>query len=350
MYILNYFPYYQLEIRAFRYIHQLTGLNISRNQYIMSHTVLHYLDNLERIELYSVVFSHFPSFLPFRNTLTHLWVSYYTELSNDQILGSGLVSGLSKLESLQIHPTNKAKLADNAFSGLTALTIIYLINVYNYETSLSPLVRLKHLSIDNGDISDITFLKRTPSLYGLASITFYNNKIKSFGDDTFRNYTQLKGLSLSSNPISVINRSNFTYLSNLRWLDLYSNQITHVPEDTFRDMMNLYYIYLSYNSITTLSSRTFEYLPHISNIYINSNPLHCDCSLQWMYNVRQEYGIYFSNPTCATPPEHRGERVQSSSLYTDCTTDQSYQCYNRTVTCPVGSFCQSTADSYSCVN
>ena len=102
LHIYNYFPDYQLEIRAFRYIHQLTKLLIYYKQYIMSHTVLHYLDNLESIYLKSVVFSHFPSFLPFRNTLTYLRVSDYTVLSNDQILGNGLVSGLSKLESSRI--------------------------------------------------------------------------------------------------------------------------------------------------------------------------------------------------------------------------------------------------------
>ena len=346
----NYFPKPTVEIRAFRYIHQVTGLYIHNNQYIMSHTVLHYLDNLESIDLFSAVFSHFPSFLPLRNTLTYLRIYNYTELSNNQILRSGLVSGLSKLEWLILYTRNIAKLADNTFTGLTALTYAYLSNLYNYETSLSPLVGLKELFIYSGELSDITFLKRTPSLYGLTRIYFGYNQIILSGDDTFQNYTQLKVLILYNNAISVINRYNFTYLSSLEMLSLRSNQITHVPEDTFRDMFNLTHIDLGSNSITTLLSRAFEYLPNIGYIYIDGNPIHCDCSLQWMYKVMQEYGIYFYNPICATPLEHRGEYAYSSSLYTSCSTDLSYQCYNRAVTCPVGSYCHSTTDSYNCID
>ena len=257
---------------------------------------------------------------------------------------------MSKLERLQIYPRNTAKLADNTFSGLTALTYVYLRNLYNYETSLSPLVGLKVLYILSGELSDITFLKRTPSLYGLTRIHLNNDKIILSGDDTFQNYTQLNSLNLYTNAISVINRSNLTYLSSLESLSLYSNQITHLPEDTFRDMFKLTHIILGSNSITTLSSRAFEYLPNIRNIYMSSNPLHCDCSLQWMYKVRQEYIINFYNPICATPLEHREEYAYSSSPYTNCSTDLSYQCYNRAVTCPVGSYCHSTTDSYNCID
>ena len=346
----NYFPEYTVEIRAFRYIHQVTELYIYFNQYIMSHTVLHYLDNLESIDLWRAVFPHFPSFLPSRNTLTYLSIYDYTELSHNQILRSGLVSGLSKLEWLQIYSRNTVKLADNTFSGLTALTYVNLRNLYNYETSLSPLVGLKALFIHSGELSDVTFLKRTPSLYGLTRIYLWYNKIILSGDDTFQNYTQLKVLNLYNNAISVINRSNFAYLSSLERLSLYSNQITRVPEDTFRDMLKLTYIVLGSNAITTLSSRTFEYLPNIRNIYMRYNLLHCDCSLQWMYEVRQEYGINVDDPTCATPLEHRGEYAYSSSPYTNCSTDLSYQCYNRVVTCPVGSYCHSTTNSYNCID
>ena len=72
LYIDNRFTEYTLEIRAFRFIHQVTELLTYNNQYIMSHTVLHYLDNLESISLYRAVFPRFPSFLPSRNTLTYL--------------------------------------------------------------------------------------------------------------------------------------------------------------------------------------------------------------------------------------------------------------------------------------
>ena len=142
-------------------------------------------------------------------------------------------------------------------------------------------------------------------------------------------------------------RNKLFILHGLIYLN--QNQITHVPEDTFRDTPMLSYISLFTNNIMKLSSRTFEHLYNIRKIHIYQNPLHCDCSLKWMNNVSQEYGIQFQDPLCATPSQHEGISALDSSLYTNCSEEQSYQCFNRTISCPVGSYCQDTRDSYKCV-
>ena len=142
---------------------------------------------------------------------------------------------------------------------------------------------------------------------------------------------------------------NRFYSKNLKTLYLYNNQITHAPEDTFRDTPLLTYIILTNNDITKLSSRTFEHLHKIKYFYINNNPLQCDCGLKWLYNVSQEYGMQVSAPRCATPSQHKGISALDSSLYTICSEEQSYQCFNRTISCPVDSYCQDTRDSYKCV-
>ena len=338
---------YILELRAFRSIDQVTKLKIYYNNLIMSHQVLYNLRNLRYIYCYKVAFSHFPSFTD-NSQLIYLYLYHYTILSNDTKIRSSLVSGLSNLKYLKIHPRNRGKLANNALTGLTALTRISLsyIMLSDYVNTLSPLVRLKHLYFHDLILSDITFLKQTPGLYGLTYISFWNNNIKSFPADTFKNYTQLETLNMGDNSISLINRF---HSKNLRSLYLYNNQITHVPEDTFRDTPLLTIIRLNNNDITRLSSRTFGHLDQIKYINIHNNPLLCDCGLRWLYNVSQEYGIQFQDPLCATPPQHEGISALNSSLYTNCSEELSYQCFNRTISCPAGSYCQDTRDSYKCV-
>ena len=337
---------YGLELRAFRNIHQVIGLVIRYNNLIISDQVLHNLRNLRSMTCYGVAFSHFPSFTD-NSKLTHLNIDYYTIMPNDPKIRSGL-SGLSNLEYLVLYPRNGGKLTNNALSGLTALTRLYLRNIVlsDYVNTLSPLVRLKHLYFQDSMLSDITFLKQTPWLYGLTYITFRNNKIKSFPADTFNNYTQLETLNMGYNSISIINRF---YSENLKDLYLDYNQITHVPEDVFRDTPLLSYIRLNNNDITRLSSRTFEHLDQIKYINIHNNPLQCNCGLRWLYNVSQKYGIQFQDPLCATPPQHEGKSALNSSLYTNCSGEQSYQCFDRTISCPVDSYCQDTRDSYKCV-
>ncbi|KAI6653435.1 hypothetical protein LOD99_3654 [Oopsacas minuta] len=65
--------------------------------------------------------------------------------------------------------------------------------------------------------------------------------------------------------------------------------------------------------------------------------------------VSQKYDICFGNPSCNTPQEHRGKSVLLPSLYTNCTRELSYQCFNKSVKCPRGSYCQDTLHSYECV-
>ena len=345
--VYNQLSDYGLELRAFRNIHQVTKLHIRHNNLITSDQVLHNLRNLRYMYCYKVAFSHFPPFTD-NSKLTYLNIDYYTILSNDPKIRSGLISGLSNLEYLRIHPRNGGKLANNALTGLTALTTIYLRNIVlsDYVNTLSPLVSLKHLYFQDSTLSDITFLKQTPGLYGLTYISFTNNNIKSFPADTFKNYTQLETLEMEDNSISKINRF---HCKNLKFLSLNNNQITHVPEDTFRDTPLLSYIKLDNNHITRLFSRTFEHLDQIKKIYISNNPLQCDCGLRWLYNVSQEYDIQFNHPRCATPPQHEDVSALNLSLYTNCVEELSYQCFNITISCPVGSYCQDTRDSYKCV-
>ena len=345
--VYNQLSDYGLELRAFRSINQVTGLEIRDNNLIMSHYILHNLANLRYMSCENVSFPHFPPF-SVNSELTHLDVWAYTILSNNPRIRSGYISGLSNLEVLIINPLNRGKLANNALIGLTALTQIYLENVdiSDYVNTLSPLVRLESLTLYNCGVSDISLFKETPGLYGLAYISFYSNNFKSFPADTFKNYTQLEELDIGNNSISVISRF---YSKNLKTLYLDYNQITHIPENTFRDTPLLTTISLAGNNITKLSSRMFEHLYHISYIWSYENPLHCDCSLKWMYKVSQEYGIWFFDPLCATPPQHEGKSALDSSLYTNCSEELSYQCFNRTISCPVDSYCQDTRDSYKCV-
>ena len=345
--VYNYLSDYGLELRAFRNIDQVTGLVIRYNKLIMSHYILHNLPNLRSMHCENVAFPHFPPF-SVNSELTYLVVWAYTILSNDPRIRIGHISGLSNLKYLLLYPLNRGKLANNAFTGLTSLTKMYLKNtvISDYVNTLSPLVRLKRLTVQDCGVSDISFLKQTPWLYGLTYISFYSNNIKSFPADTFKNYTQLEILDIGYNSISVINRF---YSKKLKTLYLHYNRITRVPEDTFRDTPLLSRISLQGNNIAKLSRRTFEHLYHIREIWSNYNPLHCDCSLKWMYNVSQEYDIQISDPQCATPPKHEGKSALNSSLYTNCSEEQSYQCFDRTISCPVGSYCQDTRDSYKCV-
>ena len=343
---------YKLEVNAFRLFPQLTRLDIKFRKCIVLYSTFYLLTNLKHLNLYDVAFHQFPAISLVNPHLTYIWIHYYRVLSGTRELRSHHVSGLSKLKHLSLYPKDRTTVTQRTFSGLTALTSLY-INLMRLEPNpvsiLSPLRRLKELGISQSELTSIEFLKQTPSLYQLTGLNFWGNIISSFSDELFTDYTELKYLWLHLNRISVINRSNFTQLGSLNVLSLHSNQITTIPPDTFKDMPLLTRVYLYHNPLTTLSSRVFEHLTGIRYIYLSNNRFHCDCALQWMSVVSQEYGIYLYSPRCYTPTEYRGRVATDPALYTNCTRDLSYDCFNRSVKCPRGSFCEDTIDSHLCV-
>ena len=225
--ILNGLSDYELELRAFRNIDQVTALYIWYNKLIMSHYILHNLPNLRYMRCENLVFPHFPPF-SVNSELTYLHVSYYTILSNNPRIRIGHISGLSNLEYLLLYPLNRGKLANNAFTGLTSLTKMDLRNtvITDYVNTLSPLVRLKRLILYDCGVSDISFLKQTPWLYGLTEISFNYNNIRSFPADIFKNYTRLEILDFGENSISVIDRF---YSKNLKIRPCKLNNLFLIP-------------------------------------------------------------------------------------------------------------------------
>ena len=343
---------YKLEVNAFRVFPQLTRLEMWYNKIIVSSAIFYTVPNLKHLNLYDVAFHHFPAISLVNPHLTYIRIYYYRVLSGTRELRSHHVNGLSKLKYLTLYPIDRTTVTHRTFSGLTALTSLYIVAMRlepNPVSILSPLRRLKELIISQSELTSIEFLKQTPSLYQLTGLNFGFNKIRAFSEEVFTDYTEMKNLWLHSNRISVINRSNFTHLGSLNVLILNINQITSIPPDTFKDMPLLTHMYLEHNPITTLSSRVFEHLTGIRYIYLRNNRFHCDCTLQWMSVVSQEYGIYFYSPICQTPTEYRGRVPTDPVLYTNCTRDLSYDCFNRSVECPKGSFCEDTIDSHLCV-
>ena len=150
---------------------------------------------------------------------------------------------------------------------------------------------------------------------------------------------------MNYNKIFRLENGCFKGLGRVRYLFLYSNQLRELSTTAFKGLDSLEGLDLRYNSISRLSSRTFEYLNRLSSVYLYSLPLHCGCSLQWMSKV----SITLYNSRCATPPQHSGKEATDASIYVDCTQELSYQCFNRSVRCPTGSYCQDTLDSYTCV-
>ena len=347
--IFNAVRYANLKVGAFRLHPKITELTIYHRQTYIRPDLLHLLPHLKYLNLYNVKFRYFPYFQYSSPALTYLRINSPSFFPGfDNILRKGHLSDLPKLKDLYLNFKQFFITTDDTFSGLTALKSLYIVRVHCHNTvvTFSPLVSLTKLRFERSGLTDISFLKRTTILYRLTSLSLGNNLITSLQCEIFSNYTNLQWLNLNSNKISRLENGCFSRLNALHFLHLSNNQLREINIATFTKSKSLHLITLSGNVIPHLSSRMFEYLsPSFKYLHLLDVPLHCDCGLKWMSIVN--LNIYYSR--CSTPSQHSGKAATDPSIYVNCTQELSYQCFNRTNSCPTGSHCQDTLDSYTCV-
>lgn len=209
------------------------------------------------------------------------------------------------------------------------------------ESSASNLKRLKRLEIADNVISDI----HHSALDGLVSLQYLNlnqNNLSAIPTVALSKLSNLTHLSLSENIFEAIPPVSFQSLFHLRHLHLSGlEKVTKIDARAFVDNINLERIWMNNNlKVSTIPIKTFHGNPKLTHISIKNNalsslhashfpleqlqslklsgnPLHCNCSLLWLWKLRQEHStsatfnvseissvhIDFSEILCATP-EH----------------------------------------------
>ena len=58
--------------------------------------------------------------------------------------------------------------------------------------------------------------------------------------------------------------------------------------------------------------------------------------------------IYSTYGVCSEPNNFFQKSITNPQLYTNCSQTESYQCFNKSITCPSNQVCHNTEDSYFC--
>ena len=166
----------------------------------------------------------------------------------------------------------------------------------------------------------------------------------NFSSDHFLsiNFPNLEVVAFAYNNIETIGNflAGLKSLSSFYWLH---GSLVNIYETAFEGLTSLSYINLEDNSISYLPNKTFQGLPSLSRINLLNNPLNCStCGLQWMSIVDSKFSIEIDG-NCFDS----NEPVDSVSTHSHCNSTESYQCFNKSVSCE--QTCLNTPTSYICV-
>ncbi|XP_061583524.1 leucine-rich repeat neuronal protein 1-like [Cololabis saira] len=294
-------------------------------------------------------------------TTLHLEENQITELP-DHCLGN-----LSSLQELYINHNQIRSIFPRAFSGLRNLLRLHLnsnkLHVIDsrwfeetpnleilmvgenpviglLDMNFKPLGSLRSLVLAGMDLTDVP-ANAFVGLDNLESISFYDNKLVRIPQLALQKVPNLKFLDLNKNPVHKIQEGDFRNMLRLKELGINNMMelvsidryaLDNLPELTkleatnnpklsyihrlaFRDMPSLESLMLNSNALTAIYQHTVEVLPNLREISIHSNPLRCNCVIQWMSLNRTT--VRFMEPLsmlCNSPPELRGRRVRELKL------------------------------------
>lgn len=294
-------------------------------------------------------------------TTLHLEENQISQLP-DHCLGN-----LSNLQELYINHNQISSISARAFAGLHSLLRLHLnsnkLHVIDsrwfeetpnleilmigenpviglLDMNFKPLKSLRSLVLAGMDLTDVP-ADAFVGLDTLESISFYDNKLVRIPQLALQKVPNLKFLDLNKNPVHKIQEGDFRNMLRLKELginnmmelvsiDRYAMdnlpeltkleatnnpKLSYVHRLAFRDMPSLESLMLNNNALTALYQHTVEVLPNLREISVHSNPLRCDCVIQWMSSNRTT--VRFMEPVamlCSSPPELRGQRVRELKL------------------------------------
>ncbi|XP_067006703.2 toll-like receptor Tollo [Anabrus simplex] len=202
------------------------------------------------------------------------------DLSNNSIdsLPPAGLSGLARLQQLNLQGNGINFLADRALEGLTSLTILRLAD--NKLISLPP-----ELFADTRDVKEVYLQNNSinvlaPGLFNdltqLLVLDISSNELTTewVNTATFTGLVRLVVLNLSHNRIAKLEASVFRDLYSLQILHLEENIIETIPENTFASLYNLHTLILSGNKLATIDSYTFNGLYVLSLLSLDNNNIH----------------------------------------------------------------------------
>lgn len=298
----------------------LTTLYLSGNPLTdISLRLLSSLVTLEELKLSQCNLTHLhPEFL---HDLIHLKLLDLSGNHFQEIDWTTILSGLPRLENLNLQRSGLRGLPDNVFGNNTWMRYLDLsdndlsetdigttlgdnlknlnhLNLGNCnlrsldENSFSNAEKLKTLHLCNNNLLPRELLTALIPLKELTTLSLRNCSLTRLPKNIFENLTDLRDLDISWNPLSNVFEELLQPLQQLEYLNMGYSNLKKLAKNTFSQTTNLKKLVLSGNKLGDLETGLLKELTKLETLEINhcglGNPLDQDVFLNETYTELQE--------------------------------------------------------------
>ncbi|CAD7089525.1 unnamed protein product [Hermetia illucens] len=195
---------------------------------------------------------------------------------------------LRSLKSLDLSDNLIEFVRNESFGGLKELMILSLSGNVISELDVGAfdgLIGLKHLEVADNNLT-IVPTQQLSKLSNLTYLSLSGNKFKQLPAVGLLNLFHLRELHLERlNRLVRIDSRAFVDNTHLKSIFLDNNPLfTELPPRLFHGNPNLMEISMQYNNLITLDAAQFP-IDRIQLLQLGGNPLHCNCSLLWLWRL-----------------------------------------------------------------
>ncbi|KAJ9585658.1 hypothetical protein L9F63_002546 [Diploptera punctata] len=229
------------------------------------------------------------------------------DLSDNQLLDvpTGALRRLPSLRTLNLGDNLIETISDDAIPNLRdlrSLSLEWNVISYIHNAAFDGLLSLEFLNISYNNLTDVP-KQQLSKLTSLEELDLSGNQFIAIGPIAFQSLFELRRLRLSSLPrLEKVDVRAFVDNIKLQSVFMERNiELNNIPTRLFHGNPLLVDISVRGNNFILLDASHFP-LDQMDSLYLAGNPLHCNCSMLWLWMLaRKQYDADLINVTHLPP-------------------------------------------------
>ena len=225
------------------------------------------------------------------------------DLSDNQLLDvpTGALKRLPSLRTLNLGDNLIETISDDAIPNLRdlrSLSLEWNVISYIHDAAFDGLLFLEFLNVSYNNLTDVP-KQQLSKLTSLEELDLSGNQFTTIGPIAFQSLFELRRLKLNGLPrLERIDVRAFVDNIKLQSVFMERNvELNNLPTRLFHGNPLLVDISVRGNNFVLLDASHFP-LDQMDSLYLAGNPLHCNCSMLWLWMLaRKQYDAVLINVT-----------------------------------------------------